>query len=181
MDVTVADISIINDILFGLLKELENLTVFKNSAKDDSLADLLEEQWETHIANYNALLNLLHAEPFAQPKGHDLVPLATIRSKTEVHDMMPDIQSLSADDRLIAYSHFLAVSRAGREYGWHVFDVTYLPLAEYLEKTVHLYIHDARTLKAWIAERGYYLIQWASAEQVSLLQQVFVSLLPTSP
>lgn len=105
------------------------------------------------------------------PLGH----VGAIRGRTKVNGMIADIQISSADDRFLTYSNFLAVSRAGREYGGYLFDVIYPPLAEYLEKPVHLYVNDARALTAWITKRGYYLTQWASREQVLFLQQLFPS------
>ena len=43
MDLSITDISVINETLFGLFKGVGNLAVFKNSAKDNSPRDLFAE------------------------------------------------------------------------------------------------------------------------------------------
>lgn len=172
MQLSLADLTVINQSLFGLVKELENLSSFKTSVRDESLQKLFNEQWDTHLANYNALVNLLHNHGFSQPNSS---PIRRPRSQntSDVNNLSLDVSLLTPTDRLMAFSHFLAVSRAGCEYGRYLFEVSYPPLYEYLWNTLALYSSDAQSLKGWITVNGYFLTQRASPEQVAQLQAVF--------
>jgi hypothetical protein len=172
MQLSLPDLTVINQSLFGLIKELENLSSFRTSVRDESLRSLFDEQWKTHLTNYDALVNLLHDHAFSQPNSS---PLHRTRSQhaSDVHNLSLDARLSTPTDRLMAFSHFLAVSRAGREYGGYLFEVSYPPLYDYLWNTLALYSSDAQSLKGWITANGYFLTQWAAPEQVAELQGVF--------
>jgi hypothetical protein len=174
MQLSLADLTVINQSLFGLVKELENLSSFKTSVRDEALKKLFIEQWDTHLSNYHALVNLLHDHGFSQPNSSTLHQDRP-HNTPDVHNLSLDLSLTTPNDRLMAFSHFLAVSRAGREYGTYLFEVTYPPLYEYFWNTLRLYSSDAQSLKGWITSHGYLLTQWASPEQVAQLQAVFAN------
>lgn len=173
MKLTVGDIKVWNESLIGLIKELENLSSFATHAENPSLKEIFAEQLITHRQNYVGLQTLLDG---ASNLGRgtlsrypSLVPPKGVSTPHLVLEPSTDKSS----DRLLAYSHFLACCRGGREFAWNLFDVSYPPLAEILQHAVSHYARDAVTVKQWLLDHGHYLTEWATTEQIRSLQETF--------
>jgi hypothetical protein len=167
-----------HSVLMGLTKELENLAVFQRAVQDRTLARMLERQRQTHSAAYNAGVALLAGHEALVPEP-ELEPSVDERGRTRgveppaAVQLGPDLDRGAMNDRLIAYSHCLAVSRAGREYAWAIFEVSFPPLQTFLEQLFRLYVQDARTLKRWILAEGYDVVQHVAPSYVETLRRQY--------
>ena len=174
MELTIGDLKVWNETMIGLIKELENLENFVGKAKDDSLRELLSNQFKTHRNHYVLLKVLLNGENPSDLTKPDLTVLAQhgpIGSAPTHLGLAEDANQ--SGDRLMAYSHFLACCRGGREFAWNLFDVTYPPLTEVLLSGVRLYASDVLTMKRWLMSHEHYLSQPASQNQIQTLQHTF--------
>ncbi len=174
MKLTIADIKVWNESLIGLIKELENLLAFKTNAADSALQAIFGEQLITHRKNYLSLQSLLQggSAPEMVGKGVRYPDLSAPERPTTPH-LVLEVNPGQSGDRLLAYSHFLACCRGGREFAWNLFDVSHPPLAEVLQRAILQYAEDAVTMKQWLLDHGHYLTEWATPEQVQSLQDTF--------
>ncbi len=174
MNLTVGDVKVWNESLIGLIKELENLLNFKEKAKDPGLSGIFSEQLITHRQNYATLQSLLDGAPRVdrEPTMRRYPSLSVSDAPASLH-LVLEGNAGAPGDRILAYSHFLACCRGGREFAWNLFDVSYPPLAEVLEQAILQYAEDAVTMKQWLLDHGHYLIEWASPEQIQALTATF--------
>lgn len=174
MELTVGDLKVWNESLIGLIKELENLANFASQVKDQALRDVMSQQLATHRENYQALKALLGGESGSGP-GHTETRFQSfpVSDREQPGHLAMTTNTGKSSDRLMAYSHFLACCRGGREFAWNLFDVTYAPLAEVLQKAFTLYAHDALAMKHWLMSHGDYLMQLATQEQIRDLIATF--------
>lgn len=174
MNLTVGDIKVWNESLMGLIKELENLLNFKKNAKDPGLSGIFAEQLVTHRQNYVTLQSLLDGEPNGDREPTlRRYPSLSVSEERPVPHLVLEGHPGQSGDRLLAYSHFLACCRGGREFAWNLFDVSYPPLAEVLQPAILQYAEDAVTMKQWLLDHGHYLTEWATADQIQALQATF--------
>lgn len=174
VNLTFGDIKVWNESLIGLIKELENLLNFKEKAKDPGLSGIFSEQLITHRQNYVTLHSLLDGTSRVdrEPTIRRYPSLSVSDAPSSPHLVLEGNAGASSD-RLLAYSHFLACCRGGREFAWNLFDVSYPPLAEVLEQAILQYAEDAVTMKQWLLDHGHYLIEWAASDQIQALQAAF--------
>ena len=171
MELTIADLKVWNETLLGLIKELENLSNFTERVVDDTLREIFREQLTSHRQNYEKLRWMLQGKNEAETVS-EAWPIVS-NGPSQNTPRLELTSSNQSRDRLMAYSHFLACCRGGREFAWNVFDVSSLPLASILETAFRLYVHDASLVKRWLLDRGYYLSQSATNQQIEILQGTF--------
>jgi spore coat protein CotF len=164
----------LNELLMSCVNSINCMGLFINHATDPELRGIIHKHMAAHIQDYNMKVEWANKQSCVQKLEVPPMPAKTVDGQNKTPSaVVPNPSATSLDDRAIATSYLLTLKRAGRDYAWSAMEATDPQLRTFLEDAFLMCCRHAYEVWQWLAKKGYYPIEQASATYLQKLSQTY--------
>lgn len=163
----------LNHLLMGCVNTINSMGMFLTQVKDQELKNLLQQQLDAHIQDYNIKVQWAQNGSSNEKLNVPAIPQKTAGTPKPPSAVTPNPQGAPFDDRGIATAYLLGLKANGKEYASASFEADDIQLREFLMDAFTMCNRHAFEIAGWMRKNGYYPGEQASASYLKDLSQTY--------